>query len=240
MCPNGATWPRIAPASAADASSCIRVNAMAAIAALIASAIPITICCGAAIRSPLLRIAWCHLVPFSHTRPVLPYPCTSLPPRQTAGSSSQILHISIPSPPPTSGERQQGHAMNTMVPYLTYHTPLHEPFRTSYSTCLKPRPGRPSHQTTSKTRVPVACSYILYTTLHLRPPTCPPCALTQTAWKPWLSCNHRLALRPCAHSATCTSGQSRLFHPRIPDCDCAFELGIFFSNYRHIPLPLSC
>jgi len=59
------------------------------------------------------------LLPFSHTRPVSPYPCTHLPPRQTSGSSSQILHISIPSPPP-SGERQQGHAMNTMVPYLSH------------------------------------------------------------------------------------------------------------------------
>jgi hypothetical protein len=195
---------------------------MAAIATVIAFAIPITICCGAAIRSPLLRIAWCHLLPFSHTRPVSPYPCTSLPPRQTAGSSSsQILHTSIPSLP-TPGERQQGRAMDTMDPILS-----HAASRTHPNILLASNQDQDVRLTE---RPPISVSRWHAPTSsvppsHLRAPTCPPCALTQTAWKPWLSCNHSLALRPCAHPATCTSGQSRLFHPRIPDCDCAFMLG---------------
>jgi hypothetical protein len=145
---------------------------MAAIATVIAFAIPITICCGAAIRSPLLRIAWCHLLPFSHTRPVSPYPCTSLPPRQTAGSSSsQILHTSIPSLP-TPGERQQGQGRATDTA-LSHATPRTHPNIISYPACLRPRPRRSSHQTTSNIRVPVACSYILCTTLPPAPADVP-------------------------------------------------------------------
>ncbi|KAM0697567.1 hypothetical protein Q7P36_002421 [Cladosporium allicinum] len=124
-----------------------------------------------------LGVTYCHLAtPDCITIPLHASPSKTA----TYIVSSQILHKSIPSPP-TPGERQQGRAMDIIASShptrgLTEPSENHAPSLQAKTNTFVP-PNQPQHPVSH-----APTGYILCTTLHMHPPTCSPCALTQTAW----------------------------------------------------------